>query len=269
MERSFDTPNGLTLDIKIPAGSIKVRAIDTAIAALRIEGERDPDDLRVDFSPTTGGAHRLGVEYRAKRAWGLFSFGNDLEIDVTVPIGSEVACTVGSADIEIDGRVGSLVTRVGSGDVRFDVVGGDVTLKTGSGDIVGGTATGDLTSHGASGDLIVGRVGGSLVARSASGDLRIDEVGGPIQVTTVSGDLEIRSIDGPSAELRTVSGDVGVGVPEGRGVYLDISSSSGDVRSDLDSAPSPENGPDLELAVSTVSGDVHVRRASRRSSESA
>jgi DUF4097 and DUF4098 domain-containing protein YvlB len=261
MERTFDTPGALALDLKIPAGEIRIRAVATDITTLRIEGERDPDDLRVDLATMPDGGHRLTVEYRAKRAWGLFSFGNDLEVHVTVPLGTAVACTVGSADIEIEGRVGSLLTRVGSGDVRFEDVEGDVTLKTGSGDIAGNAASGGLTYHGASGDLTVGRVGGALVARSASGDLRIDEVGGTVQVTTVSGDLDIHSIGGPSAELRSVSGDVEVGVPAGRGVYLDISSASGDVRSDLETAPSPADGPDLDLAVSTVSGDVRVRRA--------
>lgn len=261
MERTFDTPDGLELDLTIPSGRITVRAADTPQTTLRIDGVRDPDELRVDLTPVGGGRQRLTVAYRTKKAWGLFSFGHDLDIHVTVPPGSDVACEGGSTDVRIEGRVGSLSVRMGSGDVWFDEVDGDVTLKSGSGDVAGGTLTGDLTTHGASGDVTVAKIGGSLVARTASGDLLVGEVGGAAQATTVSGDLEIRSIGGSKAELRSVSGDVEVGVPVGRGVYLDLSSTSGDVRSDLDSAPTPPDGPDLDLAVSTVSGDVHVRRA--------
>jgi DUF4097 and DUF4098 domain-containing protein YvlB len=267
MERTFDTPGGLDLDLTIPAGEITVRAADTPVTTLRIEGVRDLDDLRIDLAPTGGGRQRLVVAYRAKKAWGLFSLGHDLDIDVTVPLGTAVNCSAGTADAKIEGGVGSLTVQMGSGDVRFDEVTGNVSVKTGSGDVSGGSVGGDLTTHGASGDVRVSRVVGSLVARTASGNLRIDEATGVIHATAVSGDLEIRSIGGPRAEMRSVSGDVEVGVPAGRGVYLDLSSTTGDVRSDLDAAPTPSDGPDLELSVSTVSGDVRVRRAAAPATE--
>lgn len=260
MERTFDTPDGLKLDLTIPAGGVRVHATDTAVTTLRLDGVRDSDDLRVDLLPIEHG-HRLVVEYRYRKAWGLLPFGHELVCDVTVPLGTDVACTAGSTDLIVDGAVGSLSARVGSGDVRFDRADGDVTVKTGSGDVAGSTLGGDLTMHGASGDLQVRRVDGGLTARTASGDLRIGEVGGLIVATTVSGEVEIGSVEGSRVEVRSVSGDVEVGVPQGHGVYLDLASTSGDVRSDLDAEPAPDGGPDLELSISTVSGDIHVRRA--------
>lgn len=259
--RTFDTPGGLTLDVTIFAGELVVRAAETTVTSLRIDGGRDADDLIVDLRPAGPTDHQLVIEHRTKRAWGLFAFGADLHIDVTVPLGTAVICDAGSADVTTQGRIGSLGVRVGSGDVQLDEIGGDVTVKTASGDVTGRLVGGDLTVHGASSDVSVTRVGGAMVVRTASGDLQVDDVDGTVQVTTMSGDLRIRSLGGPSAELRSVSGDIDVGVPRGRGVYLDVSSLNGDVRSDLEAGTAPSDGPDLDLTASTVSGDIRVRRA--------
>lgn len=270
IQRTFDTPDGLVLDLTIVAGTIAVHAADAAVTTLRIDGARETDDLGIDLFPAGERGHQLVVEHRAKKSWGIFSIGIDLVVEVTVPLGSHVTCDAGSADVTVDGRIGSLSVRVGSGDVRFDEVDGDVGLKTASGDVKGGRIGGDLTVQGASGDVTVVRVGGAVVLRTASGDLRIGEADGPVHANTMSGDLQIRAVAGSSAELRSVSGDIDVGVPKGRGVYLDLSSLNGDVRSDLEtgaSAGDDEAGPDLDLVASTVSGDVRVRRAPARADE--
>jgi DUF4097 and DUF4098 domain-containing protein YvlB len=265
IQRTFDTPTGLALDITIVAGEIAVHATETTVTTLRIDGGRDTDDISIDLLPAGTAGHQLVVEQRTKRAWGIFSLGVDLDVDVTVPLGTTVTCDAGSSDVAIDGRIGSLGVRVGSGDLRFDEVDGDVTVKAASGDVKGRHVGGDVTVHGASGDVTVTRVDGALVMRTASGDLLVGEADGSVQVNTMSGDLQIRSLGGPSAELRSVSGDIDVGVPQGRGVYLDLSSLNGDVRSDLESGTTPATEPDLDLVASTVSGDVRVRRAPSRS----
>ena len=61
--------------------------------------------------------------------------------------------------------------------------------------------------------------------------------------------------------VRAISGDVEVGVREGLGVWMDVSSTSGDVRSSLEAGrrddvdPAP---PELELTLSTVAGDITI-----------
>lgn len=264
IQRTFDTPTGLTLDLTIVAGQVAVHATETTVTTLRIDGGRDTDAVSVDLFPAGTTGHQLVVEHHAKKAWGLFSLGADLDVDVIVPLGTTVTCDARSADVAVDGRIGSLGVRIASGDVRFDEVDGDVTVKATSGDVKGRHVGGDLTVHGASGDVTVTQVCGALVMRTASGDLRVGEADGSVQVNTMSGDLQIRSLGGPSAELRSLSGDIEVGVPQGRGVYLDLSSLNGDVRSDLESGTTPQGGPDLDLVASTVSGDVRVRRAPTR-----
>ena len=66
-------------------------------------------------------------------------------------------------------------------------------------------------------------------------------------------------------QLKTVSGDAAVGVVPGRRVWLELSSVSGRMRSDLDDEPSgaeADAGPaTVSISARTVSGDVRVRRA--------
>jgi DUF4097 and DUF4098 domain-containing protein YvlB len=260
IQRTFDTPDGLALDVMIVAGTITVHTTDAAVTTLRIEGGRRTEDVAVDLFPVGEHGHRLVVEHRGRKPWGI-SVGASLDVVVTVPSGTAVTCDVRSGHVSAQGPLGSLEVRTASGDVRFDDVEGDVAVKTASGDVRGHRVGGDLSVHSASGDVAVTLVAGGVVIRTASGDLVLGEAEGPVRATTMSGDLQIRALAGPSAELRSVSGDVEVGVPVGRGVSLDLSSVSGDVRSDLEASTAPPDGPDLDLVATTVSGDVRVRRA--------
>jgi DUF4097 and DUF4098 domain-containing protein YvlB len=263
---TFDTPEKLVVELRIPAGDITVKAHDTAVTTLSIDGERSAEDVRVDFDPLPGGTAKLVVEYRERLKWGVFGFSRDLDVDLAVPEGTTVVAETGSAELDADGPLGSLTFRTGSGDLRFDSVDGDLSVKTASGDARGTSVVGDATFHSASGELSISGVGGRIVARTASGDVHVGSVDGPVQVSAVSGDVEIGSLATGRTSIRTVSGDVEVGVAEGTDVYLDLGSTSGDVTSELAPSPGPggDAGPDLDLSVATVSGDIRIRRAAVR-----
>ncbi|MGH2596341.1 MAG: hypothetical protein ACRDH7_10315, partial [Actinomycetota bacterium] len=129
---TFETPNGLELDLRIPAGEIVIRSSDGGVTRLEIRNERDPDDFRISCDPLhAGGHHRLTVD-QSERKWSG-SHGNDLRVEVTVPIGTDVTCQTGSADLEVTGSIGSLTFASGSGDCRFDRADRDVSIKTASG----------------------------------------------------------------------------------------------------------------------------------------
>ena len=97
--------------------------------------------------------------------------------------------------------------------------------------------------------------------KSASGDLSLGTVAGSVRLNTVSGDVRIGSVAAGSTSVHSVSGDVEIAVARGTRVYLDISSTTGDTVSELDmSDPSTGGGPDLDLQVNTVSGDIRIVR---------
>jgi DUF4097 and DUF4098 domain-containing protein YvlB len=260
MEQSFATGGRLHLEMRIPAGSIRLTAEETTTSQVSIRGERDPDDIRVVFDDARADEPRLTIEHkeRGKRfGWR----GNELRVDVTVPLGTLVLCDTGSADLEATGRIGSLDFRSGSGDVRFDDVDGDVDAKMASGDVVGGNVGSRFSYVSASGDARVRDVGGAVSGKTASGDVTLGTVRGSVQVATVSGDVEIASVASGSTAVRTVSGDVEVGVARGTRVYLDLGSTAGETESELDMSEATGGGADLELQIGTISGDIRVVRA--------
>ena len=180
---------------------------------------------------------------------------------VDVPVGTDVSVKGASVDVVARGALGALRVRSASGDVRADdVVRADVTLASGDTrlEIVRDSADFRATS----GDIAVGSVGGRLAASLASGDIRIDELGGDGDVETASGDVSIGRYTGSSVAIRTVSGDVHLGLPAGIRVEPEISTMSGKVN-----LPPPADAPagserrTVKVRLRTVSGDIKIERA--------
>ena len=262
MDKTFETPGGLHVEIRIPAGSVRVRVQDTAQTHLSVRGERSPDDFRIELIDAPDAGHRLVVEYRDRGK--LFGWrGSDLRVELSVPLHTHLTCDTRSAGLEVAGTVASLVFRSGSGECRFDDVEGDLNVKSASGDLTGTAIGASMTFNSASGDAQVRSVGGDVDGNTASGDFSLGTVGGSARLATVSGDVEIASLRTGSTSIHAVSGDVAIGVTPDTRVYLDLNSMSGDTVSDLDmsEAATSEGAPDLELKVGTVTGDIRVTRA--------
>jgi DUF4097 and DUF4098 domain-containing protein YvlB len=262
MEQTFDTPGGLHLEVRIPAGSIRIRAEETSRTHLLIDGERAPEDFRIMMDDVSGGGQRLTVEHR-ERGKRFGWRGSELRVNLTVPLGTVVISDTGSADLEVTGRIGSLTFRSGSGDCRFDDVDGEVSVKVASGDVAGAVVGGGFSFTSASGDARIRQVIGDIVGKGVSGDVSLGTVGGSARLVTVSGDVEIGSVAVGSTSIHSVSGDVEIGVARGTRVYLDLHSTSGDTACDLDMTDPDggSGGPDLELQVGTVSGDIRIVRS--------
>jgi DUF4097 and DUF4098 domain-containing protein YvlB len=97
-----------------------------------------------------------------------------------------------------------------------------------------------------------------------SGDLHVEEASNGLAVTTVSGDVQVRAAAGDSIRVQSVSGDVELAVKPGQRLYVDASSVSGTMSSELgldDTPPVDAGGPVGELRVRTISGDLNITRA--------
>jgi Toastrack DUF4097 len=263
----FDTPDGLRLDVRIGAGIVEVHTSETSQTRIEITGAR-ADDMRVDVRAVPGGGHRVVVEQRTRKVldWGS---GRDVAVVASVPEGTRLDVTTGSADLRCTGKIAELAYRTGSGSLRFGEVEGTLDVRTASGDVRGERVGADLSVASASGDADVRRVDGAVRARTVSGSLSFGAVEDDAQITGVSGDIWLASAGG-DVTARSVSGDVTVGVVPGRRVWLDLGSASGETVSELGPADDarPE-GPQVEIRVTTVSGDVRVRRADDESRLSA
>lgn len=260
----FNATGPIEAEISLPAGNVNLAAAQTQTVTVSLLPEKGSGgraekliaDTEVSFE---GGTLTVKVPKRAQ-------LRGDASLDLTVelPGGSSVAARTASADVTCTGELGALEGYTASGDVTADRIAGHASLATASGDVRLTDAAGDVSVDTASGDATIQRVGGDLTAKTASGDLRIAQAGGSAEIRTASGDVRIDSIAAGHADVTSVSGDVAVAVPPGIGIYLDLSSISGHVRSELDpdSGGGTNGDTSLTLRCNSISGDIRITRAS-------
>jgi DUF4097 and DUF4098 domain-containing protein YvlB len=245
-EHSFEIPAGPRLMVKIPAGQIDIETQLGAEAFVRLSPVTDDEASReaIERAHVELQGNELVVEVKDKR----FRSGDQPEIraEIKCPEGSSARLHTASGDIRARGTLGDTKTHVASGDVELDRVDGRLEAHSASGDVQVGFVRGDASIHTASGDLEIRRSEAGVDVHSASGDTDLgDAGGGPIKV-------------------KSVSGDVRVGVRPDRRVAVDVRTVSGEATSDipLDGADAQDgDAPLVEIQVNGVSGDVRIERA--------
>lgn len=258
---TFEVPEALRLRVSVPAGEVHVETIDGRSAEVEVTPLRDDDASREAAEKTTVELKGRDLVVEApKRGW---SFGRDPKIRIAakIPAGSDLAVRTASAPLLATGTYAAVEATTASGDVT---VGTATSLRatTASGDVRADDVSGTATVKTASGEVRLGHVG-TLEIAGVSGSVRVDTADDGAAIAIVSGDVELASVARGDVTVKSVSGDVRVGVPAGTRVHVDASSMSGTLRSDipLDDAPGGSEGPLLDIRGKTVSGDVHVRRA--------
>ena len=178
-----------------------------------------------------------------------------------MPTGTDVNIKGASVDVSSQGALGTLRVRSVSGDVRADdLVRAEVSIA--SGDTRLELVRNDATVKATSGDVFVRAVGGRLIATLASGDIQADDVAGDAEVETASGDVTIRRCTGSAVTVRTVSGDIRLGLPAGIRVDPEISTMSGKVTlPEPPSTAADDQRRSVRIRLRSVSGDIRIERA--------
>jgi hypothetical protein len=232
----FPAHDPIDLQVQIHAGGVRVLAVATQTATVTLEAnERLLAASRVELDH---GALSVVAPDRLELG------GNgSVNATVEVPEGSSCLVHTASADVSCTGELSGLDVHTASGDVSAERVSGPARVVTASGDVQVGAAA-------------------EAGVETASGDVRIEQAAGAVTVRTASGDVWIGQASGRRAEVKSSSGDIRVAVARGIGVYLDLSSLSGTVSSELE--PAEENGgADMTIQCRTISGDVQVLRAAQ------
>lgn len=251
------------VEIRNPAGSVILDAVE---GAPEYVVEIEPLDSAAQESLDGVEVHVLGSRLRVVAPERRLFRSGSFAIRVTAPAGIAARVAAASADAELRGELGRVQLTTASGDGVVESCA-DLQLRTASGDARVGAVRGRATIAAASGDLRLDAVGAALEARTASGDVEVGTASGEISVTTASGDVHIDRATGGRIGVRSVSGDVSVGVVPGLKVWLDLSSASGRMESHLDTEPldtatGADDGPaQLTVSLRTVSGDQRILRA--------
>lgn len=246
----FSVGDRPSVAIDVRTGSVEVRSAAAGRIAVALDG---PDVDRWDVtqlgdSISITPATRSGWRSRATR------------VLVDVPAGADVEVRSATADVALSGEFGATRIKTASGDVRV----GSATrldINTASGDAAA-TSVGAVTScTTASGDVDLGRIGGRLSVSTASGDVRVAEAADDVEIGSASGDVRVGWCGGSDISLKSISGDLVIGLPPGIRVEPDLSTLSG--RTHLPEA-APRGGPEprrvVRVGLKTVSGDITIRR---------
>jgi DUF4097 and DUF4098 domain-containing protein YvlB len=252
MQKTFSTPDAISLFVAIGSGSVVLHASAVDQTEVEITGdgadevvvEQRGDEVHITAPP------RLG---------GLFGGRNGLDVQVSLPTGSRVVTKLGSADLTAAGELGTVSVKTGAGSVRLESVSGDADIHTGSGDITLGDLSGAASVTTGSGSIALGAVTAEVLAKSGSGDLRVREANGDAALRTGSGGIFVEKASRGQLVAKTGSGDVRVGIPAGVPVWTDIQSGSGQVHNGLEGVGEPAAGQEyLELRAKTGSGSVYL-----------
>jgi hypothetical protein len=262
--REFPAPAPIHATIRIAAGDVRIIAeardtvtVDVTPGARGEAAQHAADNTRVEMSGSG-----LVIETPQARGF-IIRRTPPVNIAVRVPLDSALLGRAASADFYCDGRFGSSDINSASGDLRIEYIAGDLSRHAASGDTQFGRIDGSATINTASGDVRGDSIGGDFSSKTASGDVNIEAIAGSARCTTASGDVTLGCLASGETRVHSASGDVTVGVAEGTGLWMDLSSASGDTRSEMpvgDGSVLP-GGPSLRVHVRTASGDIKVQRS--------
>jgi DUF4097 and DUF4098 domain-containing protein YvlB len=255
------------IEIRNPAGSVTLEALegadslDVRVEALEATAEELLDQVEIELSETdpdrVDSPRLLRIAVPERMLFRTPRFG----IRVTTPPDAAVRVAVSSADVELRGRFARTELTSASGDLAAGSCA-SLQLRSASGDARIGTVTGEAVLGSASGDLRIERADGGLKARTASGDVSAESAAGTVGIRTASGDVSIGAIGEGRLKVSSVSGDVTVGVLPGLRLWLDLSTVSGRMNSQLqDDGAAGEGAPQLSISIRSVSGDQQILRA--------
>lgn len=250
-EQGFDVAGTATVSVSVKSGSVDVRTGSPGRVRVVLDGE-DTDGWDVS---QLGDA--ISVEPQRRSSWRIRS----VRVLVEVPDSTHLAVTSASADVQVAGRLGHVRVKTASGTVRT----GDAALldvQTASGDARAGSVDASAEFASASGDVFVERVGGRLSVSTASGDVIVANAQDDVEIGSASGDIRVERYEGDDIAVKTISGDVAVGLPSGIRVEPDIRTLSGRTTLPEPAAPSAGDEPRrvVRVGLRTVSGDIAIRR---------
>jgi len=242
--------SGKTIEVRGVLGTIRAlpaSGSEVEVTAVRRALRGDPESVRIEVVPHDGGVTVCAVYPRGSGSGdgeGRRAGGRERE-------GVRGRCEAGGPR--------------GPGARDDDHVSVDFTVRVPAGV--------RLAAHNVAGDVDAEGMRGYVDARSVSGDVRISTTGWG-EAATVSGEIvAVLGSGGWSGELdfRTVSGDITLELPARTSTEVRVETMSGDIQSDfpLDverrsmrrSARGTLGRGGRELSVTTLSGDVRLRKA--------
>jgi DUF4097 and DUF4098 domain-containing protein YvlB len=279
---TFTTPEPVSVTLDFVVGDARIIASDrgdTVVEVRPSDESHAPDVRAAEQTRVEYAAGRLLVKATKQRGLGLFGKPGSIDVTIELPAGSHLhgdasvavfrcmghlgECRVKTSvgDIQIEGT-GTLDASSGAGAIVVDRVAGDADLRTGSGKVRVREIQGSAVIKNSNGDTWVGEVTGELHVNGANGDICIDRSHADVTANTANGDVRIGAADHGSASLKTACGEIEIGIQSGTAARLDVHTSFGRVRNQMDTTAGPGSSEGtVEVQARTSFGDIVIRRA--------
>ncbi|MEU4803357.1 DUF4097 family beta strand repeat-containing protein [Actinosynnema sp. NPDC023587] len=282
-QQSFEVGGVVEIDVALLSGRVRVHLVDEPGVHVEVKHEASlgeswtaglnnllswvNDQFGSNGEQSAGPAEAVrdarvelvGQRLRVASSDSLALRAVPLSVVVRAPNGTHVTAKTGAADVTVTGTAGKLDVKTGTGDVTADRADSPSQVDSASGKVRLGPMLGGLRAKTGAGDIEVSSVGGSTVLFTGTGDVWLGAVQSDVQVRTGSGDVTVADAAAGRIQLGTGSGDVRVGVRSGVAAKVDLVSTSGSARSDLDvSRTPPRTEPTLVVTGRTGSGDALV-----------
>ncbi|MEU6150371.1 DUF4097 family beta strand repeat-containing protein [Actinosynnema sp. NPDC047251] len=282
-QQSFEVEGVVEIDVALISGRVRVHLVDEPGVHVEVRHEASlgeswtaglnnllswvNDQFGANKGQDAGPAEAVrgarldlvGQRLRVQSSDSLNLRAVPLGVVVRAPIGSHVTTKTGAADVTVTGAAGKLDIKTGTGDITADRADSSSQVNTASGKVRLGPMLGGLRAKTGRGDIEVSSVGGNTVLFTGTGDVWLGAVQSDVQVRTGSGDVTVADAAAGRIQLGTGSGDVRVGVRPGVTAKVDLVSTSGTARSDLEvSGTPPESEAALVVTGRTGSGDALV-----------
>ena len=278
---SFPTTGPIAASVDVQWGDIQVlagAATTTVVEVTPTDPSNEKDRRAAEGTTVTCADGRLRILGPKNRTGIINKKYGSVQVSVQLPSGSELDAVSGLGAIGVEGGLGDCRVKTSAGDIRVeDAARAD--LRTALGAVVARDIAGEAYCSTGSGAVRIDRIGGRAEVKNSNGDTRIGDSGGPLRVksanggvsvdrahgdvvaTTANGDLRIGSAERGSVQLKTSLGRIEVGIPTGTSAQLDLSTSFGTVRNELDATDQPGAGErTVEVHAQTSAGDIDVVR---------
>jgi DUF4097 and DUF4098 domain-containing protein YvlB len=246
---------------RITAGSqslVSVKAIkEVRNVATQAEALKAAERVQVRIEQS---GNRIEVEAKYPKSMTSF-FGNEPEVlvdfEITAPKASDIDARSSDGNLGLYGFDGYIQATAGDGEVTLDNCSGRIAAETGDG------------------RLNIQSVRGDVSVRTGDGKISLDGVLSGLEARSGDGRIDINALPGSRMEknwsIRTGDGDVRLGLPDGFGASLEITTSDG--RIDSEQPITPEgyssqnrligklNNGGFKLRIQTSDGDIRIRRS--------
>jgi hypothetical protein len=224
----------IILDVSVPAGDVTIsfaRPGEILVGATaRGEGDHAaPRDFFQDSLKVEKDGNHVLVRFvpSARYAGRVFK----VAYTISVPNWIEVNSTVGNGRQSVLGVMGPVKLESGSGDIKTAYITTTLEARTGNGNIdvvrVGAAARVETGA----GNISLREIGpGSIAAvKQGTGRIELDGISGSFTGTTVAGELDVKGAAYGDWDLRSMSGNIRVGVAKEFKYEIDAATSTGQI----------------------------------------